>query len=504
MKKLNFRIVLPVLFLSFLTVIGCRIRPFDDINFSGLESEWAVPLIDTDKTFGDIISGFDPQAVVQIAADGSIVLRYKGAYTAKSTLDIFANFQNTSLPLTDTVMAIPFKLPQGVHIDSVKLKGGSFQWVFLASTEGPLTVTLKLPQLKKNGVPFQKVFTLNTSLYSEGIDLAGYDLRPLRDSIFFVHDARKSNGERVNLTSKGGIIIKDFQAAFAKGYFGQSVFDVPRDTIKIDFFNQWKGGAVKFGDPKLIATLDNSFGVPVRAIMKVGEITTLDGRILQLQSQLTTGVDVAYPTISQIGQSKRTVVTFDNSNSNLAQIISENPVAIDYKIDGLMNPTNDTSITGFLTDSSRFNLQVELEVPMYGSARNFEVNDTFPINLAASGNITKAEFKILTDNGMPIEVSVQGYFATETGQILDSLYAQKAQILKGAPVGANGLPTGVSSAENLVTIEAAKLTKIRDTAKKLVVRYSFSTTNSGSVPVKLLSKQGVRVRIGVKFGYKTP
>lgn len=504
MKKLNFRIVLPVFFLTFLTFIGCRIRPFDDINFSGLESEWAVPLIDTDKTFGDIISGFDPQALVQIEADGSIVLRYKGVYTAKSSLDIFANFQNTSLPLTDTVMAIPFKLPQGVHIDSVKLKGGSLQWVFLASTEGPLTVTLKLPQLKKNGVPFQKTFALNTSLYSEGIDLAGYDLRPLRDSIFLIHDARKPNGDRVNLTSKGGIIIQNFQAAFAQGYFGQSVFDVERDTIEIDFFNQWKGGAVKFGNPKLIATLDNSFGVPVRAVMKVGQITTLDGRILQLQSPLTTGVDVNYPNINQVGQSKRTVVTFDNTNSNIAQILSENPTSIDYEIDGLMNADTSQRVTGFLTDSSRFNLQVELEVPMYGSARNFEVNDTFPINLSSAQNITKAEFKILTDNGMPIDVNVQGYFATETGQILDSLYAQKAQILKGAPVGSNGLPTGVSSAENLVTIEAAKLDKIRDKAKKLIVKYSFSTTNAGSVPVKLLSKQGVRLRIGVKFGYKTP
>jgi hypothetical protein len=103
---------------------------------------------------------------------------------------------------------------------------------------------------------------------------------------------------------------------------------------------------------------------------------------------------------------------------------------------------------------------------------------------------------------MPIDVAIQGYFATEKGQILDSLYAQKAQILKGAPVNALGLPTGPSSAESLITIDAAKLIKIRDSAKKLIIRYSFSTTNAGSVPVKLAAKQGVRVRIGVKFGYK--
>jgi hypothetical protein len=502
MKKLNFRIVLSIVFLSLFTFIGCRIRPIDELSLSDSESEWAIPLIDTDKTFGDIIGNFDAKAFVQIAADGSIVLRYKGLYTAKSSIDVFANFQNATFPLTDTVMAIPFKLPQGISIDSVMLKAGSLQWVFVASPE-PLKVVLRMPQLKKNGVEFRQEFILGNSLLTNGIDLTGYDLKAASDLIYIIHDARKiSNGERVNLKNASGIIIKDFQAAFAKGFFGTSIFDEPRDTIKINFFEEWKGGSVKFGSPKLVATVDNSFGVPVRAVMKIGQVITIDGKILPLISPLTAGIDVNYPTINEVGKSKRTVITFDKTNSNLAEIISANPTAIDYKMDGFLNADTSRRVVGFLTDSSKFDLNVELEVPMEGAARNFEVNDTFPINLATAQDITKAEFKILTDNGMPIEVSLQGYFAKENGQILDSLYAQKAQILKGAPVGSNGLPTGINSAENLISVDAVKLNKIRETAKKLIVRYSFSTTNAGSVPVKLVAKQGVRVRIGVKFGYK--
>ncbi len=505
MKKLNFRIVLSVVLLALLTFAGCKISPIDDLSLSGLESEWAVPLIDTDKTFGDIINNFDPKALIQIASDGSIVLRYKGVYTAKSSLDLFANFQNAFFQLSDTVMAIPLRLPSGVSIDSVKLKGGVLGWAFSASTEGPLNVRLRMPQLTKKGVAFDTSFTLRTDLFSGSIDLAGYELKPTGtagDSIYVTHDARKTNGERVNLKGKALIVIKDFQAAFAKGYFGLSVFESPRDTIRIDFFDQWKGGSVKFGNPKLVATLDNSFGVPVKAVMTVGEVTTIDGRILKLESPLAAGVDVKYPAITEIGKSKRTVVTFDKTNSNLAEIISANPMSIDYKLDGFLNADVTKKIVGFLTDSSKFNLQVELEVPMEGTAKDFDVTDTFPINLATAQEITKADFKILTDNGMPIDVAIQGYFATEKGQVLDSLYAQKAQILKGAPVGTNGLPTGLVSTETVVTIDAVKLNKIRDSAKKLIVRYSFSTTNAGAIPVKLAAKQGVRVRIGVKFGYK--
>ena len=125
MKKLNFGIVLPIALLACLAVAGCKIQPVDDLSLSGLASEWAVPLIDTDKTFGDIINNFDPKALIQIAPDGGVVLRYKGVYTAKSSLDIFANFQNAFFQLSDTVMPIPLRLPSGVSIDSVKLKSGT-------------------------------------------------------------------------------------------------------------------------------------------------------------------------------------------------------------------------------------------------------------------------------------------------------------------------------------------------------------------------------------------
>ena len=493
-------------FLIVLTVFGCRIRPFDDISTDGIDAEWALPLVDTERSFGDIIKGFDPQAFVQIAADGSIVLHYKGNFIARNSLDIFANFNNTAFPLTDTVMAVPFTLPSGVHVDYVDVKRGILNWgILIPSSETSLKVNLMIPQLTKNGVAFQKQFFVYPGFPKlDTLDMSGYNLTPIKDSIYIIHDARRTDGTRVNLASRAIFQIQNFEFKFAKGYFGQDLFDVPRDTIPIDFFQQWKDGQVRFSDPKLTVSLDNSFGVPVRAVMSVGDIISVDGSRLPLRSPLTAGVNVNYPTIQQVGQTKRTVIVFDKTNSNIADIISSNPVAIDYKIDGLINPDSNRTIVGFMTDTSSFKLQVELEVPMSGAAKNFAVTDTFKIDLSGGGKeLTKAEFKILTDNGMPIDVTLQGYFATANGIVLDSMFTpQKATILRGAPVGNDGLPTGVSTAENYVTLDAAKLKKVRG-AQKLIVRYAFSTTNGGSVPVKLKAAQSVRIRIGVKFGYKT-
>ena len=492
--------------LVLLIAFGCQIKPFDDVVIHANGSEWAVPLVDTDKTFNDIIDGFDAQALVQIAPDGGVVLKYKGNFIARNSLDIFSQFKNAAFVITDTVMQIPFALPNGVHIDSAFIKSGKLEWIFPVGGAEPLDVTIKIPQLVRNGQIFQRSFVLQAFGARDSLSLIGWSLVPSKDSIFIIHDARKRDAARtrVNLAQSGGFTIQNFDASFLKGFFGKGTFDVERDTIEMDFFNKWKTGSVRFGNPKLIATLDNSFGIPVRAVMRVGQVLTVDGRTLPLISPLSAGVDIAYPSLSEVGKSKKTVVVFDKMTSNLVDIISANPRAIDYEIDGFLNADTTRRVTGFLTDSSKFNLQVELEVPMEGTIQNFTTNDTFSINLADAKEIQQGEFKILTDNRMPIDVVLQGYFATENGQILDSLYTAEQFLLKGAPVGTNGLPIGVSSTENIITLNAAKMGKLREIAKKLIIRYRFSTTNNGSVPVKLLASQGVRVRIGVRFTYKKP
>ena len=480
---------------------NCRVNPFDDIKTDNLNQEWAIPLVDTKKSFGDIIDGFDPKAFIQIGTDSTVVLRYKGNFIAQSSLDIFSQFKDVTFPILDSTMTVPFTLPSGVHIDYVDVKKGSLRWGFAAPPE-PLNVTISIPQLTKNGQPFRRNFNLS-GISLDAIDMAGWRLSAQNDSIYIQTTARKiSNGQPFNLKNGGIFQIQNFEFTFAKGYFGQGIFDGPQDSITIDFFDKWKNGSVYFDNPRMIITLDNSFGVPVRSIMKQGEVVTLDGQRLPLQSPLTAGVDINYPSMNEIGKSKRTVVVFDKSNSNIAQIMSSNPVAIQYDIDGLMNPDQNTNISGFMTDSSKFELQVEVEVPMIGKAKSFEVNDTFPINLVQATDVTQAEFKVITDNGMPIDLSLQGYFANANGSIIDSMYAAKSPILRGAPVNNLGLPTGITTTENFITLNADKLKKVRG-ATKLIVRYAFSTTNNGTVPVKLISTQNVRVRIGVKFGLKT-
>jgi hypothetical protein len=486
-------------FVVFTLLFSCRLRPFDDVTTEGGTAEWAIPLIDSKKSFNDIVKDFDKQAFLQIAPDGGLVLHYEGDYIARSSLDIFSQFQNAFFPISDTVMTVPFTTPKGVHIDNIDIKRGTLRWGMAAPNDA-LLVKIMIPQLTLNGVPFQRSFTLTRLGVLDTLNLAGWKLNPDKDSIYIIHDARKfGSGERVNLKGNGGFQIQNFEFAFVKGFLGRDTFDVPRDTIEMDFASKWKQGQLQFTNPKMVLTIDNSIGFPVKAIQRVTDILTINGKQLTLQSPLSKGIDINYPTFSEIGKSKRTIITLDKNNSNLADILSANPIAIDYDIDGVTNSDINTTPTGFLTDSSNFKLQVTVDLPIEGTAKDFTIADTFDVDFSQYSNVTYGEFKINTENGIPLDLALQGYFCTPNGSIIDSFYTQKSLILRGAPVNTNGLPRSVQNQENSIKVEGTKFKKILP-AKKLIIQYSFSTTNNGTIPVKLMANQSVRIRVGTRFG----
>jgi hypothetical protein len=247
--------------------------------------------------------------------------------------------------------------------------------------------------------------------------------------------------------------------------------------------------------------LYNSFGVPVRAISRVTEVVTIKGDRISLRSPLNDGIDINYPTLSEVGQTKKTVIVFDKSNSNFADIISSNPARVEYDIDGQTNPDPKIKTVGFLTDSSRFNFQVYVDIPLTVKAKNFSFSDTVEVNLSGYQSVQEAELKILTDNKMPVDINMQGYFVGDNYGVVDSFFTKNNLVLRGAPVDVSGLPRGAQSAENFITLDEAKFNRVR-LAKKIILKYSISTTNSGSDVVRLAASQDVQVRMGMKFKLK--
>ena len=314
----------------------------------------------------------------------------------------------------------------------------------------------------------------------------------------YYHAYRRNTGVR-DTVELALARIDDFEFSYTEGFLGTGLYDVERDTIEIDFFENWTRGDVWFVDPKINLIVENSFGFPVQSKSNGVYVWNVDGGVDSLQSIFLDSVVVDYPSLNEVGETKYTHFAFDKDNSNIDTILGNGPIAIDYDFDAVSNPDTNAMVKGFLTDESQMSVQVEVELPMYGSALGFEARDTFGISFDSYENFDDVEFKVISENGLPIDVGLQIFFAEEDGTILDSLFTPAQNILEAAPVGGDGVPINISEKTTFTDFQGSRFEDIKS-AKLLFLRASFSTVNNGETMVKILSTQEVNIRMGMKIG----
>jgi len=154
-----------------------------------------------------------------------------------------------------------------------------------------------------------------------------------------------------------------------------------------------------------------------------------------------------------------------------------------------------------MTDSSYFKVQMEVNLPIHGLATGFEARDTFAINLDNSSDVIYAEFKVVTENEIALDVAIQLYFADTVGVILDSMFIEDPVVMGAAPVDAEGKPTGATEKITFREFDEERFDGIRD-AKKLLMKANFSTADNGTQSVKVFRDNEVRIRAGMKIGVR--
>ncbi len=511
MRKINWLFVL-------LAVAGVSCNQFEELeNFDGVkyDAEYAVPLVDTRLSMQDLLDDFEENATLVINGDGSLSFIYQDEVVTQTSDDIFAKI-NASLPpiipVTSSYMALPFSSPNGLQIDQLDLKGGTLVYYFENRNTESVNVKVTLPQVTKAGTPLTYQATLpaytgsgaapsSTNLLAP-TNLDGYRIETLNDSVYIQYEAVTTSGNKVNLTSFV-IRLQNLAFKYAEGYFGNFLYEGTRDTLLIDFFENWVRGDVYFENPRLTLNVENSFGIPTRARVNTLNVLTVKNQILPLESPfVTSGIDFPFPNMSEIGQVKTGSFTFTKDNSNIDVILGAGPVAIDYDVDAVTNPTNDANIRGYILDGSYYKVNMEVELPLYGRASGFVTRDTLDLDFGSYEDVQDVEFKLVVDNGIPLEVGIQAYFLDEKNVVIDSLLTSQQTLIAGAPVNADGVATGTSQKITLIPIDGVRFAKIRDNARRLWINASFSTLNNGATSVRVINTQDVRIRLGAKLGVK--
>lgn len=492
-----------------------QFETLDAIDKVEYEAEYAIPLINTQISIGELLQDFEENSTLFVDPDGTLRFLYKGNVISQNSDEVFEPFYQaletfSIIPLFSPDQSLPLYDQNGLEIQRIDIKSGQFIYYFRNPHPEPVEVTIELPQVSKDGQTLKFTNTIpaysgtgdepfTTNLFSAA-DITGYRANPdASGNIQITYVAKGVTSGDPYLLPSAYISLQNILFAYAEGFFANQLYPGGSDTIHIDFFENWTQGEVYFNEPKVNFFVENSFGIPTQAIVKTFDVRTVRSEVLSIESELVdNGINFEYPALNEVGQTKSTFFTFTKDNSNIDVLLGAGPVSLFYDVDVLTSPGSDTDLPGFITDSSFYRVNVEVELPLFGNARNFIAQDTFAIDFSGYGDVTAAEFKLVTANNIPLAVDVQGYFQRSDGTILDSLFSEPQRVAKAAPVDNDGFVTTTTENESYADFSAERFAPIK-AANQLLIVASFSTTNEGEIPVRVLGNQFVDMRIGAKL-----
>lgn len=494
-----------LILLSFTSCID--ISSLDEVKTSNYQAEFALPLINSRVTVQDFVDANESDEL-QIDESGNISYIYEGIETRRFGQEVFQSQADLFPPYVQLFRPesrISFAIANGIYLDQLDVKAGNFIFSFQNPNSEKAIVFFEFTSLQKDGVPLRYNFEIpaasesnNRPTYTNSgfpTDISGYQLFPEDNRAVLRYTAKNENGEELSLANVY-VQLTDLGFSYAEGYFGPYLLETFVDSIVVDFFEDYSDKQIEFADPTVFLEVENSFGVPTQAVINELKITDGEGQQKELSgSRVEEGFYLPYPAPTAIGSSEKATFEFNNTNSNIVDLLSDNPTSIFYDVDLKINPDKDSNVKGFITDSSFYSLKLKVQLPLYGSSTNYVVYDTLDFNLEDVENIQKAIFKVITENELGVDINMQAYFLDDQDNILETLFTEQTLLAQGAKVDNNGYTNTSEVATTFVETDATRANRIKQ-ASKIVLETGFSTLSNYPNAVRILSTQGIRVKIG--------
>ncbi|MFZ4543860.1 MAG: hypothetical protein ACOYOA_07410 [Saprospiraceae bacterium] len=502
-----------ILFAAFLVFLlpGCKIQ--EDINDlkNVYGPELALPLFYSKFTMPDIVGSKNASTLI-IAKDGRMNLFYKSNFTERKASDILKVFGNSIIPLNfqDSLTYSRALYSQEMVIQKIDYKKGTTLGMgvqlLTPNITDPINLKIWIPTLIKAGKQFELSYkgVIPTSTFlplAVGIDLFGYRLTPFpvnSDSIQLRYSAYTSKGIPVKISVLGAVANPAFD--YVEGFMAKRDIEIDNGSVDVSIYNQIIKGDLKFSEPKISVLVENSYGYPMRTKVNLVKAISKKGDTISLVANnlINDGFDFPYPALNEIGATKKLRFDFTNSNSNIKTLLNSGPNTILYSIDAVANPLS-LKTNGFMTDSTTLKIGLEVDIPLLGSASNFEGGDTIrDLNLIDLENVEAAEFKFVATNDLPVGITLDCIFLDINGNILDKLTPNPFVLVQAANVNSNGDVIKTAQSETFVPVNADKIAKIKN-AKQLLLLGNFSTYDQGKQEVRILSTQQVNLRCGLKI-----
>lgn len=501
---------------------------FDKLKDGGWSPDLAMPLAHASMNIQDLMRSESDSGNLVMDSNLFCTLIYTGNATSISSNELVSlpdqSFQ-TSAQLTTALadiintqgsLSVSFEqvldlaFPGGISLDSMTYKSGQMWMNLNMRIPADVNLTITIPSATLNGIAYSSshFFHYTGTLpvtQNMAVDLAGYkfDLsdngtakNKLRVKFDFdiTHTGTAiTSNHRLNMNCN----LNGYKFSSIYGYFGQQAFLSDYDTINITLFNRLDAfSSFVIAKPEIRISFNNSIGVPVRA--NVVSMKGVDGDFSDLivAQGFPNPLPVVSPDFSQIGQTLSGEFIMNSSNSNVKQLISAKPKYLLTRIESTINPDGNTGMN-FMTDSSKIDIDVEVKLPLHGTAENFVLRDTVDFNYNHLQNVQSMTIRTFISNGFPFDAKWQVYFTDDNYHALDSLVTTGNLFMPSAPVNPdNGKVIQPSTALHDNTLDRSRILKIMN-AKYIIIKANAATFQNGNVNVKIYGDYKFEVNLGV-------
>jgi len=472
MKKIYFSYLWAACLL--VALLSCKKTDVKKLSLGEWNPNLAVPLAHSTFDVYDVFAHTNAEDLVVIDPNtGLLALVYKSDIATLNgnqyvSINDFSESKNLSLStLGGTVSPsfsstfshsgneeIDFSFDNSAQIKEFKFDDGDLFFNISSTFRHPVTISFSVPSLKKNGVMFSKTINVNAASGSASTatlyeDLAGYvadlTLGNTTSNKLQVNYQITVNGNGNPVLTTDQISLdfgfSSLKMDYAKGFFGTRSLVVPSDSVLLKVFQYSDEGYFELVDPEIRFYLTNSFGLPIS--LNINQIRTINinnGQVLNLLGYSQQHL-LNYPSV--MGDSSLTTIVFTKNNTtNLEQVVSPAPKYVTFDANAVANPNGNTGVDNFVTKNSRLKAYCEVELPLHGLAHSFKLRDTVNFSTPTEAeNLKSVMFRLIIDNGFPINVLAKLRFLDENYQEVFTYSNDQLLLADAAPVDGNGKVT---------------------------------------------------------------
>ncbi len=430
---------------------------------------------------------------------------------------IEVTFETENL-IAESGQAILSKKTLSPGVEEVKLNSDNAKLYFVKFKKGKISINIKSEiqtkievkltflDLLENGNIKEEIVEVNYTEQKEEkteIDLSDCELILNKGSqnnaniLRVKYEIRNKNiSEYITFTQDDKIDvtaeIKDIKFEMAKGYFGKQNITVDPDKIdlNIDMLDALDGGFT-LTNPKIKLLVSNSVGIPGSVNMNIDAISYNGEKV-----NLTKKIEFTSPTISNKYITEEIVI--DKNNSNVVDFISLPPSQIGYNISAMINEKGETTTPNFISDTSRFAIGMELDLPLELKTSNLIIIDTTEINLGEKlkdVKNTNAELNFWVNNGFPFKLDIElTPVNIKTGMKYTPM---NVQVLEIPEIDSKGRVSKPKQSKNILKLSNQNIEELK-VADNLIVKMKIQTGKGGKIPVKLYTDYEIDLNIGLK------